>query len=252
MFEKLRFCYLYLLNTIYEEGSAVAKLNTIFKFRGTFNEVTSVRSKTYGDHIRAKRGTKKPAEVNKAFKESTARLKQVNHFAKVIKDALDPYREVFHDGTFWTRLLSLFRNQLKKTGKLSWSALKKFELIGDFRLNRRFQASVKVSFIQEENSLSIQVRSSSQGAPEKVPSDQYEQTVVVVFLGEKDCVQQVHDSVMLPVRRRSDNEYSHSWPIPPGATTAVVALGCSFFQNGERIRRRNMSAMTIVETLICK
>ena len=72
----------------------MARLNTIFKYDGTFNGVTSVRSKTYGDHVRAGRGTKKVAEPNEAFKESSGQLRQVNQFAKVIKDALDLQREV--------------------------------------------------------------------------------------------------------------------------------------------------------------
>lgn len=223
----------------------MAKLTTIFKYNGTFNGVTSVRSKTYGDHVRAARGTKKPAEVNKAFQESTGRLRQVNLFAKVVKDALDPYRKDFYDGTFWFRLLSLFRRQLKKTGKLSWSALEGFELIGKCHLSRHFASSVEVFLPAGENCVSVQVCTRSDGAPEKVPCDQYEETLVVFFLGEQECLESVYKTVRLPVGRSRTNESTQAWPIPPGATTAVVVLGCGFLQNGDRVMRRNMCAMSI-------
>ena len=225
----------------------MARLNTIFKYDGTFNGVTSVRSKTYGDHVRAGRGTKKVAEVNDAFKESAGRLREVNQFAKVIKDALDLQREVFRDGTFWSRLLSLLRRELKETGKLSWQALEGFELMGRCSLGGRFRTSIDVDL--PSGGISIHIDSQTSGAPEKVASDEYEETVVVVFLSEKECIDREYHTVLLPVASPVDNEHSQTWPIPAGATTAVVVLGCSYFNKGKRLNRRKMRAMKIAKVV---
>jgi len=59
-----------------------------FKIQGTHQGTTFVKSSTYGDHLRAARGTHKPAVVNKAFRQSTARLRDANVAAKLINDAL--------------------------------------------------------------------------------------------------------------------------------------------------------------------
>ena len=172
-------------------------------------------------------------------------MRAVNQFAKVIKDALELQREVFRDGTFWFRLLSLLRRELKETGKLSWQALEGFELIGKCGLHRHFKTVIEAELPSGENSILVHVRSLSTEAPEKVASDEYEQTVVVIFLDERECIDRVYQTVLLPVATPRDNEFSQTWPIPAGATTAVVALGCSFFNKGERLNRRNMRAMKI-------
>lgn len=113
----------------------MAKLNTMFKFNGTFRGTTAVRSKTYGDHIRAKRGTHKPAPVNAAFVESGKKLEIANAYAKVIKNCLDPYRENFKDGTLWSRLVSHFRSQLKEHGQIDFSRLQRFEVFKEHPLH---------------------------------------------------------------------------------------------------------------------
>jgi hypothetical protein len=91
----------------------MAKSRSIFKLSGTLKGITHVSSTAYGDHVRAARGTYTPVTLNESFKESGKALQLSNVFAKLIKDALDPYRANFKDGTLWRRLVSHFRQQLK-------------------------------------------------------------------------------------------------------------------------------------------
>ena len=70
-----------------------------------------VHSKRYGEHERSPRGTFKPAVLNDAMVQSKNNLVQVNGPASLIFSAI---RNEHSDGTLWTRLLSLLRNQLRE------------------------------------------------------------------------------------------------------------------------------------------
>ena len=70
-------------------GTALVRYVSPVPIHGAFgfNEVTQVRSKLYGKHIRSRRGSKKPALINAAFQKSVELNKLANPVAKVIKDA---------------------------------------------------------------------------------------------------------------------------------------------------------------------
>ncbi len=53
----------------------MAKVNSLIKISGTLDDHTFVRSATYGDHVRRKRGSVKQALVNEAFKKSSEELR---------------------------------------------------------------------------------------------------------------------------------------------------------------------------------
>ena len=48
----------------------MAKVISLINLKGTVGDYTFVKNARYGDHIRAKRGTHKKAELNDAFKEA--------------------------------------------------------------------------------------------------------------------------------------------------------------------------------------
>ena len=50
----------------------MAKANSLITLRGTHDGITFVKSPTYGDHVRAARGTHKKAKVNAAFKAQSS------------------------------------------------------------------------------------------------------------------------------------------------------------------------------------
>jgi hypothetical protein len=106
----------------------MAKSRSILELQGTISNLTFVDSRTYGKHVRVKRGTRKPADVNDSFKENSNYLIGANAPARMIKAALDPYCKNFGYGQLWQRLVSLFRAQLKEQGRTNLSGLEGLEV----------------------------------------------------------------------------------------------------------------------------
>jgi hypothetical protein len=67
-----------------------------------------VNSKAYGEHERAPRGSKSKAVLNPAMRAHGRRLRKSNIPAKLIVDALQPFRENFKGGMLWQKLVKHF------------------------------------------------------------------------------------------------------------------------------------------------
>lgn len=104
----------------------MAKVNNLVTqgLKGTLDNMTFVNSKAYGDHVRRKRGTVKPAVLNEAMVQSKDRLLQVNETARLIFNSI---RNEHKDGSLWTRILSALRRQLKETNDNSVTCLLNLE-----------------------------------------------------------------------------------------------------------------------------
>ena len=85
--------------------------------------MVNVNSKAYGVHQRRKRGTVKPADVNDSFKAASRMLLTGSRLARLVKNAIDPYRKPIYDGTLWSRMLSQFYRQAKQAGQLDFRAI---------------------------------------------------------------------------------------------------------------------------------
>jgi hypothetical protein len=94
------------------------------KFRGTIDNLTYVDSAAYGLHTRAKKGTHTPFVMTEALEKSKNLLQMCNKQAKAIFGALQDERR---DGTFWSRLVSLFFAELKAGRKISVNCLRNLE-----------------------------------------------------------------------------------------------------------------------------
>jgi len=94
----------------------MAKTKSVIQFSGTVLGITHVHSKAYGNHVRAIRGTHTPITLSDGMKESSFNQAQANKMAKIIFDTSKDFAPGFKDGRFWTRLVSVFRQQ-KKAGK---------------------------------------------------------------------------------------------------------------------------------------
>jgi hypothetical protein len=123
----------------------MAKLHSVFELHGTLGGVTFVNSRTYGKHIRTRRGTHRPATVNKSFKENSGHLIGANRPAQIIKKALDPHRKNFACGQLWQRLVSVFRQQSRTHGKFDFLALKGVDIHKEYPLHRLISMMVKVA-----------------------------------------------------------------------------------------------------------
>jgi hypothetical protein len=136
----------------------MAKSDSVINLRGTFGGITFVKSPTYGDHIRAARGTHKKAQVNDAFKKASARLLSANIPAKIIKDAIDPYRSDLMGGLLWQRLVSMFRKQLMNHGAFDFSNIEPFEIHADYPLERFLTLQPSITFDRKKYVLQVDIR----------------------------------------------------------------------------------------------
>jgi hypothetical protein len=151
----------------------MAKLNSLFRYDGTFGGVTVVRSRACGDHIRKAR-TK--FTLSEEMKKSTEKLKLANVYAKAFKDAVDPYRRDFRDGQLWQRLVSLFKTQLSKEGKVDFKILDGQELNKIHPLDRIIFTEAKVSQLEgilKVSATSVFKQDSTRGRANGLPADAY-------------------------------------------------------------------------------
>jgi hypothetical protein len=134
----------------------MAKSNSVLKLQGTLSDLTFVNSPTYGNHVRAKRGTHKVAEVNEAFKHESKQLVSANLPAKIIKDAIEPYRRDFIDGQLWQRLVSKFRKQLKDYGKFDFGGMSGFEIHSRYTFERFVRPDAEIT-IKKKSILQVDI-----------------------------------------------------------------------------------------------
>ena len=135
----------------------MAKSHSLLKLQGTYSDITFVRSRAYGDHVRAKRGTYKEAKVNDAFKSESKQLVGANVPAKIFKDAIDPYRTDIAEGQLWQRLVSIFRRQLNDHGQYDFGRLPQFELHSKHTLGRLLRISTTTSFDKDDSLLQVTI-----------------------------------------------------------------------------------------------
>ena len=140
-----------------------------------------VRSRAYGDHLRAKRGTYKEAKLNPAFEKGTVFVIEANAAAKLFQDAVEPYRKGLVDKSLWQNLLSMFRLQQTETGAVDFSQLKPFEFDTRYTLDKLYPAQVVTKYDDKTRTLRAVI--SYGGPPDfgKSRVDGYKLTAIVLF-----------------------------------------------------------------------
>src|SRR5690606_2137514 len=98
-------------------------------------DMVRVRTR-WGDHLRKKRGTHKPAKLNAALQQATILIREANAAARLFKDAIDPYRKGLIDTTLWHRLVAIFRRQQTVLGEVDFSKLEDFEFHTRYTLHK--------------------------------------------------------------------------------------------------------------------
>ncbi len=134
----------------------MAKQTSIIKLQGTFKDVTFVSSSAYGNHVRAKRGTYKPAPLNASMKREAKMVLKSNVPAKIFKDAIDPYRYESR-GKLWQRLVSTFRKQLKTGGKFDFTKLPPFDVYETYPLQKFLTPRLTVKSDKKKSSLQVDI-----------------------------------------------------------------------------------------------
>jgi hypothetical protein len=224
----------------------MAKLNGIFKYDGTFQGVTSVDSRAYGKHIRKAR-TK--FTLGQKMKESSAAMKQANVYAKVFQDAIDPYRRDFRDGMLWQRLVSIFKRQLLKEGKVDFSPLEDHDLNKTHSLS--WIISAKVSAVQADRTLHVDIISSHARDTTNGRADGYQQTLIGHFVDNALQVKTFSESAFISFNA-NPGEQQVSFTIPEGSTTAILVLKCNFSSGSKPLELQKGMGMRVMKVVEIK
>jgi hypothetical protein len=153
---------------------------SLIKFQGTLLDFTFVKSKAYRDHVRLKRGTHTPITINDAFKRSGKNLVKANLYAKIIKDAFEPYRASIKDGTAWSRLVALFKKTLAAGKPVDYTFLENFEFHSKHSLESIAPLRVTAVKHKKRNVLKL-LCTGKVSFPDSLRIDSYALTVIVVF-----------------------------------------------------------------------
>jgi hypothetical protein len=116
-----------------------------------------VNSVAYGKHTRAPRGSKTRAVLNSAMKAHGRRLRKSNIPAKLIVDALQPFRENFKGGMFWQRLVKHFAAQAKKGDTYSVNGIGNWDLNDMYLTSRLMTPDVEITPNDEFSNLKITI-----------------------------------------------------------------------------------------------
>jgi len=227
----------------------MAKLISLFKYEGTFRGVTYVDSKTWGEHIRAKRGTHTPVEINEAFKKSGSQTPTANHHAKAIRDLFLPYISDFKDGKMWSRLLSFFKKQLS-SGETDLTKLAAFEFHNQHRLYHLVSRDVSVTESSQNNALEIMATTKRCLNQLTEQVDSFQQTLVSTFYtADLQGITAYADAAIFPFEKDLMHEHRTSFDIPDDAAIAVVALKCDLLEDGQPMKHPSTRGMEIVKVL---
>lgn len=209
----------------------MAKVNSLITLRGTIAGLTFVNSATYGEHVRAARGTYKKAQLNEAFKKQSKKLVKSNVPAKIIKDAIDPYRKDFYDGSLWPRLVSMTNELFGDDGSFDLAKLKPFEIHAGYPLHRLLSLQTNTKVDRKGSKLQVGLSYDMHPAFQKsLPVDGYRLGVIAIYPDLKKQTAKteiVYSKVIALIQKVAP--LTLQVPIPPRAKTFLVCVridGC--------------------------
>jgi len=205
------------------------------KIRKNPAEKVVVNSKAYGKHERAPRGSKSKAVLNRAMKAHGKRLRESTIPAKLIMDALQPFRENFKGGMLWQRLVKLFAGQAKKGEPYSVTGIEDWDLNVQYLTSRIMTVSVKITPEDDFSNLEVEVNYyfSKRFLERKSNITAFRITLIFLFPNFKNNKIKTIPYV-LPEKLLSDSAlYSFIVRVPRHASSYLVCYKAEACKNGE-------------------
>ena len=227
----------------------MARIDSLITLRGTYDNVTFVKSPTYGNHVRAARGTRKKAELNAACQEQSRKLVKSNLPAKIIKAAIHPYRKDFYHGPLWQKLVSMTNDKLEKDVTFDFSRLEPFELHIKYPLHRLVNITTTTSVDPTLSKLHVNVTlNASPVFDESLPIDGFRVGVIVIYpdLEKQSAKTEAAYSNIMPLTEKVE-PLNPEFPIPPGAKSFLVCVRLDGCENGEVYHTLMAKGMRMVE-----
>jgi hypothetical protein len=194
-----------------------------------------VNSKTYGKHERAPRGSKSRTILNPSMKAHGRRLRKSNMPAKLIMDALLPFRENFKGGMIWQRLVKHFAAQAKKGEPYSVTGIENWDLNLNYLTSRLMTVKVEISPNEEFSSLEISVNYSlsKRFLERKKDISAFRVTLIFLFPDFKNHEIKTIPFV-LPDKLLTDSSlYAFIVRVPPRANSYLVCFKAEACVNGK-------------------
>jgi hypothetical protein len=194
----------------------------------------TVHSKAYGNHLRAARGSRSGVEVNNAMKNHSQRLLASAIPAKLIRDALIPFRTNFTGGQIWQRLLKHFALQAKEGRDYSVSGIENWDLNNAYPTSRLMYPTVKITRTDSVSELLVEVSYffSDRFLERKKGITGFQVTIIFLF---PDFIRNEIITIpnQLPVKALEDNAtYSFIQQIPEGTGSWLVCFKAEACLNG--------------------
>lgn len=198
-------------------------------------EKVVVKSKAYGIHERAPRGSKSKAVLNRAMKAHGKRLRESTMPAKLIMDALNPFRENFKGGMLWQRLVKHFAAQAKKGDAYSVRGIGEWDLNVRYLTSRIMTVIVKITPEDDFSNLHVEVNYTFSTRFLERKSNITAFRVTLIFL-YPDFIKHKIKRVpfVLPDKLLSDSAlYSFIVPVPGKASSYLCCFKAEACKNGE-------------------
>lgn len=236
---------IYYQNFIYRSnniifGKLIIRAMARRKKKDAFNKPpkrrVKVRSKAYGEHERAARGTYKEAKLNDSMKENSEWMIGSNAAARLISNALKPYRTDFKGGLFWQRLVKHFTEPAQQGKQPSVEGFQRTDINKNYPLSRIMGLSVKATV--DMPALAMEVNFSFFMTRRFLQKDcTYVNGIQFTFIGLFPDFQEndiAVSSVVLPVSGVDNVEtYSFILPVPATATSCMLVCKVEGCTNGQ-------------------
>jgi len=252
---------LFVVNRLSSIGLCYTKLNLLpdmakgsnlitHKVRGPLGNLQLVNDPRYGEYLRVKRGTIKPALLNDECKVSSGRLVVANHAAKAIYNAIRHDHKGYY---LWNDLVSIFRRQLKAGIPFHLNDLKDMECHHEYKLEKLIATDdYHIDITEKEGKLHIclSIKSHPDWSFLEWKRDfQYRLSIVTVFpdLATGDFVK---ETVHGPVTsfKAAIEPLSFEVPVPVVAKNYLVFLRAATCENGEMATLARLKGMRVVAT----
>ena len=194
-----------------------------------------VKSKAYGEHTRAPRGSKSKAMLNPAMRAHGRRLRKSNMPAKLIMDALQPFRENFKGGMIWQRLVKHFAAQAKKGDAYSVAGIQDWDLNAQYPTSRLMTPQVEIKPDPQFSNLEISVNYSFSKRFLERKKDITTFRITMIFLfPDFNKNEIITVPVVLPDKLLGDSAlYEFILKIPPRANAYLVCFKAEACAHGE-------------------
>ena len=227
----------------------MAKVDSLITLRGTHGGITFVKSPTYGDHVRAPRGTHKKAKLNPAFMKQGKKIVKVNRPAQILKYAIDPYRQDFKYGQLWQDLVSMTNGAMGDGGKFDFASLEPFDLHPKYPLGRLLNLETNTTVDAAQSKLEVTLTCKVPPTfDESLPLEGYRLGVIMIFPDLKKqtaTTEAVHSSVIRLTE--TVGPLGIEFSIPRGALHFLVCVRVDGIERGELCSALSAKGMRMVK-----